>query len=152
MATITMDTAMTTERAPFCLVAVPDGRPLHTFPGTALYKLMTWLSPAFPVGGFSYSHGLEWAGEDGAVRDEASLQQWIEAGLAQEFRAVWALAQLRAAHAAVTAHDADALRAAIGEARAWQPTREFALESLARGGRHFSPPCGSVIALTPPWR
>ena len=98
----------------------------------SLYKLMTWLSPAFPVGAFSYSHGLEWAVEDGLVPDEARLADWIAAGLAHEFGAVGA-GQLRAAHDAAANHDADALRAAIIEARAWQPTREFALESLAQG-------------------
>jgi urease accessory protein UreF len=39
---------------------------------------MTWLSPAFPVGGYSYSHGLEWAVEAGGVRDAATLGDWIE--------------------------------------------------------------------------
>ncbi|WP_437518764.1 hypothetical protein [Sorangium sp. So ce1099] len=29
----------------------------------ALYRLLSWMSPAYPVGGFSYSHGLEWAVE-----------------------------------------------------------------------------------------
>ncbi len=86
----------------------------------SLYKLMTWLSPAFPVGAFSYSHGLEWAVEDGLVRDEATLRNWIEAGLAHEFGAIGA-AQLRGAYEAVTAHDAPALREAVAEAHAWQP-------------------------------
>ncbi len=98
----------------------------------SLYKLMTWLSPAFPVGAFSYSHGLEWAVEDGLVPDEARLAAWIESGLAHEFGAVGAY-QLCAAHDATAAHDADALRAAMAQACAWQPTREFALESLAQG-------------------
>jgi urease accessory protein len=39
---------------------------------------MIWLSPAYPVGGFSYSHGLEWTVEAGKVRDAASLGDWIE--------------------------------------------------------------------------
>jgi urease accessory protein UreF len=39
---------------------------------------MTWLSPAFPVGAFSYSHGLEWVVEEGLVPDEARLAAWIE--------------------------------------------------------------------------
>ena len=43
-----------------------------------LARLMTWLSPAFPVGAFSYSHGLEWAVEAGTVRDAATLGDWIE--------------------------------------------------------------------------
>jgi urease accessory protein len=44
----------------------------------SLLRLLTWLSPAFPTGGFAYSHGLEWAVEAGAVRDEASLTAWLE--------------------------------------------------------------------------
>ena len=47
-----------------------------------LYRLLAWLSPAFPVGTFSYSHGLEAAAESGAVRDRTSLQVWIAAVLA----------------------------------------------------------------------
>ena len=39
--------------------------------------LLLWFSPAFPVGAFAYSHGLEWAVEEGSVRDAASLQGWI---------------------------------------------------------------------------
>ncbi len=35
----------------------------------ALYRLMTWLSPAYPVGAYSYSHGIEYAVEAGMVRD-----------------------------------------------------------------------------------
>ena len=38
-----------------------------------LARLMTWLSPVYPVGGFSYSHGLEWVVEAGGVRDAATL-------------------------------------------------------------------------------
>src|SRR4051794_27643200 len=39
----------------------------------ALYRLMTWLSPAFPVGAFTYSSGIEWAVEAGDITDAASL-------------------------------------------------------------------------------
>src|SRR5215813_9512014 len=42
----------------------------------ALYRLMTWLSPAFPVGGFSYSSGIEWAVEAGDINDAATLNNW----------------------------------------------------------------------------
>lgn len=44
----------------------------------ALVKLATWLSPAYPVGAYTYSHGLERAIEDGAVSDRGSLREWIE--------------------------------------------------------------------------
>ncbi|RUW72939.1 urease accessory protein UreF [Mesorhizobium sp. M4B.F.Ca.ET.143.01.1.1] len=46
--------------------------------GIALLRLMAWLSPAFPVGGFSYSHGLERAVQDGLVADRQSLAAWLE--------------------------------------------------------------------------
>jgi urease accessory protein len=45
---------------------------------SAQRHLLTWLSPAFPVGAFSYSHGLEWTVEAGDVRDVATLVAWIE--------------------------------------------------------------------------
>lgn len=46
--------------------------------GIALLRLMAWLSPAFPVGGYSYSHGLERAVHDGLVADRESLAGWLE--------------------------------------------------------------------------
>ena len=53
-------------------------RPFHENPGTnGLVMLLTWLSPAFPTGGFAYSHGLEWAVEAGDVGDEAGLLVWL---------------------------------------------------------------------------
>lgn len=45
--------------------------------GSALLRLMAWLSPAFPVGGFSYSHGIERAVHDGLVADAAALEEWL---------------------------------------------------------------------------
>ena len=42
-----------------------------------LYRLMSWLSPAYPVGAFCYSHGLEWLVETGAIRDATSLENWL---------------------------------------------------------------------------
>src|SRR5262245_13811613 len=43
-----------------------------------LSRLMIWLSPAYPVGGYSYSHGLEWAVEAGQVTGSVALACWIE--------------------------------------------------------------------------
>lgn len=51
--------------------------------GRALYRLMAWLSPAFPVGAFSYSTGLERAVHDGLVRDLDDLRDWLETLLEQ---------------------------------------------------------------------
>jgi urease accessory protein len=42
-----------------------------------LLRLLAWLSPAFPVGGFSYSHGLEAAIDKGLLTDAAGVEGWI---------------------------------------------------------------------------
>ena len=44
----------------------------------ALLTLTQWLSPAFPLGAYAYSHGLESAVADGHVADAATLRDWIE--------------------------------------------------------------------------
>jgi urease accessory protein len=43
----------------------------------ALITLAQWLSPSFPIGAFSYSHGLETAVQTGVIRDADSLQAWL---------------------------------------------------------------------------
>ena len=43
-----------------------------------LLHLLAWLSPAFPTGGFAYSHGLEWAVEAGDISDPDTLRNWLE--------------------------------------------------------------------------
>lgn len=98
----------------------------------ALYRLLTWLSPGFPVGAFSYSHGLEWAVEAGLVRAEAALVAWLE-----DLLALGTLGQdailLARAHEAVAAGD----RAAFAELRALAAalpgTAELLLETSAQG-------------------
>ncbi|MGE0418716.1 MAG: urease accessory protein UreF [Acetobacteraceae bacterium] len=49
-----------------------------TDPGRGLLRLLAWLSPAFPTGGFAYSHGLEWAVDAGDITDGGSLQAWLQ--------------------------------------------------------------------------
>ena len=39
--------------------------------------VMQWMSPAFPIGAFAYSHGLEWAIDKGHVSNGKKLQNWI---------------------------------------------------------------------------
>lgn len=43
----------------------------------ALIQLTSWLSPSFPVGAYSYSHGLEWVVQSGEICDVASLVDWL---------------------------------------------------------------------------
>lgn len=42
-----------------------------------ILTLSQWFSPAFPVGAFAYSHGLEWAIDVGDVTNAAEAEQWI---------------------------------------------------------------------------
>ena len=48
-----------------------------------LIALLHLASPSLPIGGFSYSQGLEAAIEAGIILDAGSAQQWIAAGLSQ---------------------------------------------------------------------
>ncbi|MDV7145037.1 urease accessory UreF family protein [Tropicimonas sp. TH_r6] len=50
---------------------------------SALLQLTQWLSPAFPLGAFAYSHGLETAIADETVRDATSLERWLTVILTQ---------------------------------------------------------------------
>jgi urease accessory protein len=47
-----------------------------------LLKLMAIMSPAFPIGSFAYSHGLESAIDDGAVKTPGDVRDWITSLLA----------------------------------------------------------------------
>jgi urease accessory protein len=98
----------------------------------ALYRLLAWLSPAFPVGAFSYSHGLEAAAEAGWLPDRAALQGWIAAIVAHGSGRVDADV-LRDAHRAAAAGDRAALARANRRGLAYRATAELALESSAQG-------------------
>ena len=100
--------------------------------GAALYRLMTWLSPAFPVGAFSYSSGIEWAVEAGDITDAASLRDWLAAMLAEGsgFCDGVLLAQV---HRAVSRHDDAVLRETAELAAAFVPSRERQLETSTQG-------------------
>jgi urease accessory protein len=103
---------------------------MHT--DAALYRLMTWLSPSYPLGAYSYSHGLEYAVEAGLVHDRVSLRDWVaSAATAGAGRSDGAL--LAAAWHATTEEDRPALETIIALASAWRGTAETALESRAQG-------------------
>jgi urease accessory protein len=94
--------------------------------------LLIWLSPAFPVGAFAYSHGLEWAFEAGDVTDAAGTAVWITDLM--HCGGPWSDAVLlAAAHRAVVAEDGGTLRDVAEFAAALSPSRERRLETLAQG-------------------
>ncbi|SRR5579871_2218275 len=98
----------------------------------ALYRLMTWLSPAFPVGAFSYSSGIEWAVEAGDIRDAASLENWLATMLAEGSGFCDAVFLART-HRAVQAGDDGDLRDICELASAFVPSRERLLETSSQG-------------------
>lgn len=102
-----------------------------------LHKLLAWLSPAFPVGGFSYSHGLEWAIEDGTVKDADSLHAWLAEIV--EHGAGWSDAVLFAhAYRAAADEDGDGMAEINALAVALQPSKERHLETTAQGRAFLS--------------
>jgi urease accessory protein len=114
--------------------AQPDGDPnaMSASEAAALYRLMTWLSPSFPVGAFSYSSGIEWAVEAGDIVDAASLRDWLGAMLA-DGPGFCDGVFLAHAHRAASLRDEMALRDIAELAAAFVPSRERQLETSAQG-------------------
>ncbi|MCW0181718.1 MAG: urease accessory protein UreF [Zavarzinia sp.] len=96
----------------------------------ALYRLLAWLSPSYPVGAFSHSHGLEWAVEQGWVRDRAALVDWLGLLLGQGSGWNDAVFFAYAHHAG---GDAAKLNMIAELAAANAPAKERQVESLAQG-------------------
>jgi urease accessory protein len=139
MTTITMITGMaitsTTTVIPMLMTttSVPaDGSALMGADAAALYRLMTWLSPAFPVGAFSYSSGIEWAVEAGDVGNAQTLCGWLSAMLTDGSGFCDGVF-LAHAHRAVEAGDGGALREVAELAGAFVPSRERQLETSTQG-------------------
>jgi urease accessory protein len=99
----------------------PDSDPLRT-----AQILATWFSPGYPVGAYSYSHGLEWAVEASLVTDRPGLQAWISDILrygAGRTDAMLLAAAWRAEDPGPVAELAEALA----------PSSERVLETMAQG-------------------
>jgi urease accessory protein len=109
-----------------------DGSALLGADAAALYRLMTWLSPAFPVGAFSYSSGIEWAVEAGDVSNASTLRGWLSAMLSDGSGFCDGVF-LAHAHRAVEAGDDGALRDVAELAAAFVPSRERLLETSTQG-------------------
>ena len=119
----------------------------------ALYRLMAWLSPAYPVGAFSYSSGIEWAVESGDIADAATLKDWLATMLADGGGFCDAVVF---AHAHRAVDDAAALRDIAELATALAPTKERHLETPAQGNAFVEAtraawPCDALDRLKAAW-
>jgi len=137
MTSIVATTIITTTTTPMLmttndLVPVDDRREMRDGEAAALYRLLTWLSPAFPVGGFSYSSGIEWAVEAGDVADAGTLCDWLAMMLAEGAGLSDGIF-LAHAHRAVETGDDVALREVAELGAAFVPSRERQLETSAQG-------------------
>ena len=117
----------------------------------ALFRLMTWLSPSFPVGAFAYSSGIEWAVEAGDIVDAASLRDWLAAILADGAGFCDAVL-LAHAHRAATAGDDTSLAELCELAAALVSSRERHLETTAQGRAFIDIaqatwPCDALVQL-----
>lgn len=99
----------------------------------ALYRLMAWLSPSFPIGSYTYSHGLETAVENGLVGDRDSLAAWIEDLLLAGSPRNDAIF-LTAAWQAACAEDEERFVEVRELAAVCHASAELKLESLHQGG------------------
>lgn len=105
--------------------------PMTDLAGTqALLRLVTWLSPAFPVGAFSYSGGLEQAVHDGLVTDAPGLAAWLQALI--EHGSAWNDAVLLA-ESYRACGDAPRLAAVRELAEALAGSRERHMETMLQG-------------------
>lgn len=94
----------------------------------SLLRLQSWLSPSFPNGAYSYSHGLEWAVEAGQIRDRLGLLDWLEADICYGSGRNEAIF-FSEAYRCVIESDYARLARVAELAAAFRGTLEFALES-----------------------
>jgi urease accessory protein len=93
----------------------------------ALLTLVQWLSPAFPTGGYAYSHGLEQVITDGAVSDGDSLRRWLADVL------TFGAGRQDAILLALSLRDGAGHDALTALARALQPSAERLSETVEQG-------------------
>src|SRR5471030_2559283 len=108
-------------------MARKPARPAPVFDAAALHRLMAWLSPAYPVGAFAYSSGLEWAVEAGDAADAETLRQWLAVMLGEGGGFCDGIFVVHA-HRAIVAGDDTALQAVAELAAAFVPSKERFLE------------------------
>jgi urease accessory protein len=121
----------------------------------ALYRLMAWLSPSYPVGAFSYSGGIEWAVEAGDIVDAESLRRWLAVVIGEGGGFCDAVFFVHA-YCSIADSNAAALRAVAELAVAFAPSKERHLETTAQGAAFIAAtraawPCAALEILADAW-
>ena len=127
----------------------------RTSDAAALYRLMAWLSPAYPVGAFSYSSGIEWAVEAGDITDAITLQRWLTATIGHGGGFCDAAIFVHAYRATASSDD-PALKDVAELAAAFAPSKERFLETTAQGRAFIDAtlaawPCATLSRLMATW-
>jgi urease accessory protein len=117
---------------------------------------MAWLSPAYPVGAFAYSSGIEWAVEAGDIKDATTLRQWL-AGMLGAGSGFCDAVLFAHAHRAVAQNDDAALRAAAELGAVLVTSKERLLETTAQGRAFLDAtraawPCPALARLDAAWQ
>jgi urease accessory protein len=117
---------------------------------------MAWLSPAYPVGAFSYSGGLEWAVVAGDIRDAETLRRWLAVMIGEGGGFCDAVFFVHA-HKASRANNDAGLRAVAELAAAFVPSKERLLETTAQGRAFIDAtraawPCAALESLGAAWQ
>jgi urease accessory protein len=133
----------------------PDDQARGASESAALYRLMSWLSPAYPVGAFSYSGGLEWAVEAGDVKDAATLADWLGTMITRGSVVCDAVFCVHA-HTASRVGNDEALCAVAELASAFASSKERHLETTAQGRAFMDAtlaawPCDALTRLEAIW-
>jgi urease accessory protein len=127
----------------------------ETVGAAALYRLMAWLSPSYPVGAFSYSSGIEWAVEAGDIKDAESLRRWLAVVIGQGSGFCDAVFFVHA-HRSLAEPGDRALYAVAELAAAFAPSKERHLETTAQGRAFVEAtraawPCAALDRLAAAW-
>jgi len=122
------------------LAGMPMWSNEHSAMTAPILRLLAWLSPTFPTGGYAYSHGLEYVVEQREITDGSTLADWVATILTQG--AGWNDAiLLRHAHKA--AGDLDRLSELAELALALSSSRERQTETVGQGN--------AFLAAALPW-
>jgi urease accessory protein len=127
----------------------------ETTGSAALYRLMAWLSPSYPVGAFSYSSGIEWAVEAGDIKDAETLKRWLAVVIGEGGAFCDAVFFVHT-YRSLADPSNEGLRAIAELAAAFAPSKERHLETTAQGAAFIVAtkaawPCDTLARLAAAW-